>query len=362
MKAVGPGERTRYAVVARMCAGGGMRNTVRANSISAGAATVPAPPRGALGVRASAPPSTNTTTGLERVLAGAGVLFILGAVSAAIAETWSVYALLALGAASLAAWFFVSWRNNRVFAVQDAARNLGVPLYAVTPRLTRSALRRLPPDRRTLPDYVLERPESRIAASFRRIARIGELDVASAAPVIAVTAPMAREGGAAEALALARTLAADGKNVIAVDCDLRLRRLTELAGASAPHGVGEVLDGQSTWRDAIVGDENSHAHLLCAVGGDARPALFETSAFQHLLTELRENYDFVVVSAPSLLGLAVTPVIMNRASLCVVVLRVGVSNLRHARAALRLLWKFNAGPASGLLLTNAPEPAGDPLR
>lgn len=286
-------------------------------------------------------------------------LIIFAALALSFWSLWMSGALiapvLAADAIAAAGVFYLNHRGSALFTERDAERRLGVPVFAMAPHISERELRQLPPNRRTLADYVLERPHSSLSAAYRGLARIAS-GAPGVAPVVAVTSPRVIDGGAEECLAFARTLAMFGKAVIVLDCDQRLHRLTNLTEINPRAGLWEVLEGKLPWREALEVDARSAVRFIAITGSgrrDQRP-LFERQSFPALLGELRGAFDFVILSCPSALGPAVTPFLMRYATLSVLVVRRAKSKIWYVRAAIDTLSRFPIGPAPGILLTGGP--------
>lgn len=118
--------------------------------------------------------------------------------------------------------------------------------------------------------------------------------------LIVVTSPCAGDGKTTCALALASLLAADGRNVLLVDADLRAPTHRALLGAHADRDLGSVLAGKSRLRDSVwpVRLPTGQCHSI----GAREPLSIELlsgESMRRLLLEARVAYDYVVVDTPS---------------------------------------------------------------
>ena len=113
-----------------------------------------------------------------------------------------------------------------------------------------------------------------------------------------------------------------------VDCDLRKQSLNDIIDVETDVGLLHVLAGEKSWRDAIVRDPASDAHVLPV----ARPAsprdVFGSDAMAKLVGELRKEYDLSCDCASS--RRAETRVILKHTDV-VVVARAGKSAVGGAR-------------------------------
>lgn len=118
--------------------------------------------------------------------------------------------------------------------------------------------------------------------------------------LIIVSSPCPGDGKTTCALALASLLAADGRNVLLIDADLRAPRHRALLGAHADRDLGSVLAGRSRLRDSVwpVRLPAGQCHSI----GAREPLSIELlsgESMRRLLLDARVAYDFVVVDTPS---------------------------------------------------------------
>ncbi len=119
--------------------------------------------------------------------------------------------------------------------------------------------------------------------------------------VVLVTSPRPGDGKTSAVLALASMLAIDGKRVLVVDTDMRKPSHHELVGSNSSRpGLRGVLSAQCHWRDAIdkVGVSLSSFDSLSA-GRMAPAELLSSERMTRFLADVRNNYDFVLLDAPS---------------------------------------------------------------
>jgi polysaccharide biosynthesis transport protein len=166
------------------------------------------------------------------------------------------------------------------------------------PFVSSGALRLLDPEDRTVPDYLVRRPMTRFAESYRML-RAGLIVSTPDARLgsIAVTSAVAEEGKSTAALCLARLSALAGQRALLIDCDLRNPSLSQYFGIAPTIGLREVLAGSVGWRQVIGTDSRTRAHVLPATASDPDSAdLFNGEAFRSLLDELRGEYDVIVLN------------------------------------------------------------------
>ncbi len=111
------------------------------------------------------------------------------------------------------------------------------------------------------------------------------------------------EGKSTMALNLAVAAAEAGQRVVLVDADLRKPSIHRLAGLLGERGLVNVLAGQATLEECLatfaVDSSDGSLELLPAGPPPPNPpALFESSAMNRVLDQLRARADLVIIDAP----------------------------------------------------------------
>ena len=165
-------------------------------------------------------------------------------------------------------------------------------------------------------------------------------DIDRKVQTIVVTSALPGEGKTTTALALARSIATGGASVLAIDCDIRRRSLTEAALARAPEvGLVEVLVGDVGLSDALVQDTRTDLRLLPVSAAKFTPRdMFTSPAMTRLLDEARAKFDYIIMDCPPVLPIsdAKTLASMGDAVLFLVGWQKSKSSaVNHGLAALR---------------------------
>ncbi len=213
-------------------------------------------------------------------------------------------ALMAGGVAGVGAAFLIDSLADPLGDPNEIQREMDLPVIGSIPFVSAAALRLLDPEDRSVTDYLVRRPMTRFAESYRML-RAGLMVSAPDARLgsIAVTSAVADEGKSTAALCLVRLSALAGQRALLIDCDLRNPSLSKYFGIAPTIGLREVLAGSAEWRQVIGTDSRTRAHVLPATASDMDSAdLFNGEAFRALLDELRGEYDVIVLNcAPVLL-------------------------------------------------------------
>jgi len=118
-----------------------------------------------------------------------------------------------------------------------------------------------------------------------------------------VTSAIAGEGKTTTSTNLAGAFGVLGRRVILIDADMRRPRVHRVFRLPASPGLSEILQGKARIEDAVVRLERSSFDLLPAGAiPDAPSELLGSSTFAQLITDLKAEYDLVVLDSPVLLA------------------------------------------------------------
>ena len=104
------------------------------------------------------------------------------------------------------------------------------------------------------------------------------------------------EGKSTVSLALAQALAASGKSVLLVDCDLRRRALANMTGSHAQYGIYSVLAGQASLDEATVETDTRGLYFLDCEPHIPNPVdILASRRFKALVEQMRQEFGYVVI-------------------------------------------------------------------
>lgn len=249
--------------------------------------------------------------------------------------------------AGMVAAFAAEMMYSGLTTTEDVERRLGQNALGIVPTIASVQSKLL-----TAPAAVVETPSGAFAESIRSLRR--SIQYASDGPVqsIAITSALPKEGKTTLALCLARSIAINGTRVVLVDCDLRQRGVTRLAGAEGDKpGLVDVLRGTVPLEDALLVDEASGAFLLPQPShpGDVGDLLVGP-AMDALLVELRRHFGQVILDTAPVLPVADTRVLATKVDALVFAARWRSTSDHAVKAALRLL-PPRLSNISGIVLT-----------
>jgi capsular exopolysaccharide synthesis family protein len=152
---------------------------------------------------------------------------------------------------------------------------------------------------------------------------------------------------------LSQTLASLGSSVLLIDADLR--KPTFRGPSSSTEGLSKLLAGSGNVNECVHPTAVERLFLLPSGPIPPNPAeLLASGRFEHILREVLELFDFIVVDGPPVLGLADAPLLSATCEGTLVVIESNsirraaalnaVQRLRGAGARIMggVLTKFNA--------------------
>jgi capsular exopolysaccharide synthesis family protein len=234
--------------------------------------------------------------------------------------------------------------NRRVLA--DVA---GAPVLGVIDRYRGQS----PP-----PLVVRDDPEAPGAEAFRRLrANLQSVDGHRAAPkIVMLTSPSSGDGTVTALCDLACAIAETGQRVLVVEADLRRAEVADRFGVTQTVGLTNILARGARVEDVV---QRADGGVDVVTSGPIPPnpgPLLASSQMARLLTEVRPQYDVVLVGAAPVLPVADATVLAPLVDAVVLVVRLGTPARRveAARESLRVV----SARVPGTVLTMAPDRAG----
>lgn len=218
----------------------------------------------------------------------------------------------------LAAAIFVNLFHNKVSKPEDIERQAGVPALVSVPLVRKQF------GQSSLTDHVFQHPLSTFAESFRVI--LSEIEFRPRnlrGRVIAITSAMAGDGKTTTSMGLASVAASSGFKVAVVDCDFRMRALSNEIKETRGDDFTPLFTLGADLNRACVGSNrysNLHYYPL-----DDRVDEFDTdfplAKTEEVITSLRENYDLILLDCAPMLALASTRFFTSMADSSIIVCR-----------------------------------------
>jgi polysaccharide biosynthesis transport protein len=196
------------------------------------------------------------------------------------------------------------------------------------------------------------RPQSQMAESYRALRTSLLLSNLGAPPkVIMVTSALPQEGKSTTSINCAVVLAQKGVRVLLIDADLRRPSIHKTLGMAPHSGLSNVLTGSATLEQAIVRTAVlPNLFVLAAGTPPPNPAeLLASANMRDVLTQLREEYDHIVIDTPPSLSVTDAVVLSPRADAVVLVIRSGQTTKNALRRSRDILMQVNAKVVGVLL-------------
>ncbi|WP_143435241.1 GumC family protein [Henriciella aquimarina] len=228
--------------------------------------------------------------------------------------------------------------NSQIASGDEIEEHFRVPFLGNFPRLTGTAKK----DPRA---YLIENPTSAYAESFRNLrASIMFADLDSPVKTVAITSSQPDEGKTTMTQGLGLMSAMSGTKTLIIDGDFRRRRLSAVVMDEDPErGFLECLFGECTVEEAVQVDEETGLHILPLTASRHTPRdVFGSKAFDQLMEQLEDEYDFIIVDTGPLLLLAETRVLTSKVDQVVIVSRWLKTNRAALKQTLSILREFRA--------------------
>lgn len=208
--------------------------------------------------------------------------------------------------------------DNGVRSGKEIEHAVGLPYLGLTPFLSTRHRKG-----RKIHEHMLAKPLSAYTESIRQLYTVLRLANVDKPPkVVQLTSSVPQEGKTTISVSLAIALAMDGKSTILVDGDMRHPSVErELAGKQGDCLVG-YLQGDCELAEAIYTHEQSGLDVLPVRQTPPNPArLIASGRMKSIIERLREDYDYVIVDSPPVLGMSDTKSLLEMADVALFVAR-----------------------------------------
>jgi capsular exopolysaccharide synthesis family protein len=211
-------------------------------------------------------------------------------------ERWSIAGIGGLAAMALTGYAIalLEFRHRRLNGPTDVDEGLGVRVLGVLPSTSLKSL-----GGNSL-------VATQVAEAIDNVrATLMHDSTSRSSQVVMITSAGSQEGSSVVASSLALSLSRAGRRTLLVDGDLRSADLHKLFGMPLEGGLSEVLRSEIELDDAVRPTNNDKLYLLSAgvCDADAIHAL-ATHQPQVIFEKLRQQFDFVVIDAPPVLGIS----------------------------------------------------------
>ncbi len=188
--------------------------------------------------------------------------------------------------------------DRRLRCQRDVIDALGIPCIALIPQLRRIG-------RRRPHQYLLAKPLAAYTEAIRSVVAALHLASPNRAPkVVLISSSVPGEGKTTLAVSLAAYMASLGRRVLLVDLDFRHSTILRELGGTAEGGVLDLIVHGRPSSEVIQHLPGLRLDYLPVCHRPVDPfALFASQQMSRLLTQLRDEYDCVIVDSPPLLAI-----------------------------------------------------------
>jgi polysaccharide biosynthesis transport protein len=166
-----------------------------------------------------------------------------------------------------------------------------------------------------------------------------------------ITSSKPSEGKTTSSIALAKSLASIGLNVLLIDGDLRNASVHKRMRFSNEMGLSNYLTGSKMPEDVVQGTDTNGLTVMAAGPLPPNPAeLLAGPRFASLLALGAESFDIVVIDGPPVMGLADSPLISSMVRATLLVIAANETRRNTVKVALRRL-QFARGNVIGAMLS-----------
>lgn len=210
-------------------------------------------------------------------------------------------------------------------------------------------------ERRKQPAISFENDNSGIAEAFRKLrTNLQFLSVDNPPRVIVVTSSMPSEGKSTTAINIALALAEAEHNVVLVDGDMRRPMMHKYLDLVGPVGFSTVLSGAASLEDAMQKTRFPGLSVLTAGTVPPNPSeLLGSQSARMLLSELRAQFDYVIVDSTPLLAVTDAAILAAAADGVLIMARFGQTKREQLTHAVGSLESVGA-PLLGAVFTFMP--------
>lgn len=160
---------------------------------------------------------------------------------------------------------------------------------------------------------------------------------------ILITSSMHAEGKSTTAANLAIVFSQEGKRVLIIDADMRKPAMHHTFSLKNDLGLSSVLIRQTPLNEALRSTQVINLDLLTCGPIPPNPAeLLGSESMDHLMAQLNELYDIIIVDAPPILAVADSQILANICEGTVLVINSGETEKGNALKAKEVLVSSNS--------------------
>lgn len=206
-------------------------------------------------------------------------------------------------------------------------------------------------ERRKEPAISFDSENSAIAEAFRKLrTNLQFLAVDNPPRVIVVTSSLPNEGKSTTALNIALALAEAEHNVVLVDGDMRRPTLDKYLNVIGSAGFSTVLSGGASLSEVLQKTRFSGLWVLTAGAIPPNPSeLLGSLAAKKVLSELRAQFDYVIVDSSPLLAVTDAAILAASSDGVLIIARFGQTKREQLAHAIKILKDVGTSPLGAVL-------------
>lgn len=199
----------------------------------------------------------------------------------------------------------IDFLNDTVRDKDDITSTTDIPVMGIIPNSKHIENNRI----------VFDQPKSALAEAFRTIrTNLTFYQQKKSSFVIMVTSTVAREGKSFCSINLAASLAASGKRTILLGFDLRKPQIHNYLNLENNAGISNYLSANASLAEVILKTSQDNLFVISSGPVPPNPAeLISTPKTSELITELKGQFDYVIIDTPPI-GLVADALLLQQES------------------------------------------------
>ena len=196
-------------------------------------------------------------------------------------------------------------------------------------------------------------PRFDVAESFRLLRTNLQYSISKkdSAKVFVITSTSPKDGKTFIASNVATIIASSGQRVLLLNCDLRKPALHKIFNLERNSGIVNILVGEATFDDVI--NRNVLGLSLDVLASGPVPPnpseLLMSPAFQQLIDDYRDKYDYIILDAPPSLNISDAAIVGKLSDGIIYVVSAGQTRVDNAAHAVEQLQSLDI-PVIGVIL------------
>ena len=215
-------------------------------------------------------------------------------------------------------------RDYKIYSVKDVERYSHIPVFGEIPYIQNEKLYNSV--------YVLTDPRSVASEAFRRIRINLEYTVTPQQnKIVMVTSSVPNEGKTVVAANLAAVIGMSEKRTILLSLDMRRPEMHHKFKLSNKIGISDVLAGKAKLED-VIWQHEIYPNLNIITSGRIPPNPAELLASEHMqevLTQLRKDYDYIILDTPPVNYAADAMVLLKYVDITLFVVKSGFTEQKY---------------------------------